>query len=168
MMIHKNLLVFPLLYLGILSCSSQQGVSNIPHDYRLRIGQSELTFEQQMYYLAAALEIYRLHTGAYPAQEENLEALLTKPEKLDETAHWFGPYTESEVFFKDPWNNRIVYTKEPESPYRLYSTGQDGVPSSDDIDARTLLPDLYRELDKLVGEGPLLPFMDEGGPNNSN
>ena len=151
-----------------VSCSGQQSASRIPPDYRLRSGESELTFQQQMYYLAAALEIYRLHTGAYPTQEDNLDALLTKPETVEGTGDWFGPYAESDRFFIDPWNNRIVYFKQPGGVYDLRSYGKDGVPSGDDIVARELMPDLFREIDKLAGYGPLLPVMSAEEQNDTN
>jgi type II secretion system protein G len=141
----------------IVSCSGQPSVSQIPTDYRLRSGESELTFQQQMYYIAAALEIYRLHTASYPTQEENLEALITKPETLGEESGWFGPYAESELFFIDPWNNRIAYSIQPNEPYDLRSYGKDGIQSEDDIIARELMPDLFREMDKLAGYKPLPP-----------
>lgn len=166
---YKSLFTAIHLFIVLLtSCSSQQGTATIPPDYRLRFGESELTFQQQMYYLAAALEVYRLHTGVYPTEEENLEALLTKPETMESSGDWFGPYAESEVFFTDPWNNRIAYTRQPNGVYDLRSNGKDGVPSHDDIDARVLMPDLFRELNKVAGYKPLLPNVSEEERNNTN
>lgn len=157
-----------LFFLSITACGKQPGISSIPSEYRLRSGDSELTFQQQIYYIAAALEIYRLHTGSYPTQEENLDALLTKPDSVIEDNKWFGPYAESEIFFTDPWNNRIAYTVQPNEVFDLRSYGKDGIKSGDDIIARDLMPDLFRELDKLAGQEPLLPNFAPDDHSNSN
>lgn len=167
MNVSKYYLLF-LIAVSIIACGKQQSISSIPSDYRLRSGDSELTFQQQIYYIAAALEIYRLHTGSYPTQEENLEALLTKPDSVTEENKWFGPYADSELFFTDPWNNRIVYTVQPNEVFDLRSYGKDGIKSGDDIIARDLMPDLFRELDKLAGQEPLQPNFAPDDNSNSD
>ncbi len=158
-------IIFIVFSFGFVGCGEQNRPSSIPQEYRLRVGDSELTFEQQMYYLAAALEIYRLHVGDYPSQENNLEALIAKPVILEGTGSWYGPYAESEAFFYDPWSNRIVYSMEPRQAYDLRSLGKDGEHSGDDVIAREMMPELFREIDKLAAFGPVSKAVNSMTPS---
>ena len=152
-------LLLGLLLIG-LGCAPAGGPSPVPSEYRLRVGEMQLSFEQQMRYLVAALEIYRLHVGAYPSAAHNLEALIASPEVLEATGTWFGPYAESSLLFQDPWGNHLEYKVGPDGLFDLRSLGQDGVPSEDDLTAQALLPDWFREVKKLSEFGPIpVPHM---------
>lgn len=139
---------------GLWGCS-QSGPPSVAEGYRLRVDGRELTFEQQLRYLAAAMEIYRLHVGNYPSNENNLGALAAKPEILEGTGAWNGPYAESDAFFMDPWGKRLVYRVSEDGVIDLFSLGPDGEPGGDDVSARALFPDWFREIEKLPEAGPI-------------
>ncbi|MBI4688189.1 MAG: type II secretion system major pseudopilin GspG [Nitrospirae bacterium] len=77
----------------------------------------------QIELLGTALDSFRLDVGRYPATEEGLQALITKPSGAEE---WSGPYLKKQEIPLDPWGNPYHY----ESPgkqgdYDLYSYGAD-------------------------------------------
>jgi general secretion pathway protein G len=93
--------------------------------------------------IATALDTYRLNLGRYPTEQEGgLSALLVKPNyenpRLGEK--WQGPYIKPGTRLEDPWGNKIRYEvvdrttddKKSGTPYKLYSTGPDGQPDTDD------------------------------------
>lgn len=75
--------------------------------------------------LEKALDQYRLDIGAYPATEQGLAALNTKPQNVEK---WAGPYLKKAVP-PDPWGNRYLY-KSPgdHADYDLFSLGSDAQP----------------------------------------
>lgn len=78
-----------------------------------------------------ALDTYRLDTGKYPATDEGLEALRTKPAGVE---RWDGPYLNKEVP-KDPWGNEYVYQSPGEhGDFDLMSYGADGSPGGEGSD----------------------------------
>lgn len=133
--------------------------------YRIRIGMQDCSFEQQLLYLTIALELYRLHVGAYPNMSNSLEALIGKPEVLEATGTWRGPYVESDSLFLDPWKRRLQYKLNEEGKAELSSLGSDGQPGYDDILAKDLFPDFFRELDKLPTLGRI-PIPSATGASN--
>lgn len=84
----------------------------------------------------SALGMYEMDNGRYPSTEQGLEALVTKPTVEPVPANWNGPYLKKKTVPKDPWGRSYVYrfpgTKNIDG-YDLFSTGQDGVESGDDI-----------------------------------
>jgi len=81
--------------------------------------------------IATALKLYELDNGNFPAAEEGLNALLTKPASAN---NWNGPYLEKKAL--DPWGREYKYKSPGEhrvADYDLYSLGKDGVESADDI-----------------------------------
>ena len=54
--------------------------------------------------LEKALDQYRLDVGAYPATEQGLAALNSKPQNVEK---WAGPYLKKAVP-PDPWGNRYL------------------------------------------------------------
>lgn len=122
--------------------------------YSIQIGEKDFTFKQQMLYVSLALELYRLHVGAYPSENHNLEALIAKPEILEASGIWRGPYAETAKVFTDPWGRKLVYRLDINRKVDLRSLGKDGVPSSDDVVAKDLFPDIYREMEKLPALSP--------------
>jgi general secretion pathway protein G len=52
-----------------------------------------------------ALGSYKLDTGAYPSQEQGLNALRTRPENVN---GWAGPYISQELPL-DPWGHPYGY-----------------------------------------------------------
>ncbi|MGH8017468.1 MAG: type II secretion system protein GspG [Opitutaceae bacterium] len=83
--------------------------------------------------MQAPLTSYKIHMGSYPP---SLQALLTPPDGGAE--RWKGPYlkTPGNTVPRDPWQRPYQYrfpgTKNPGS-YDLFSFGEDGVESADDI-----------------------------------
>ena len=83
--------------------------------------------------LPSALEAYKIDIGEFPTDEQGLEALLASPIGLE--AKWKGPYLSSRNL-KDPWGNDYLYTYPGTlsgADYDLWSLGEDGLPSVDDI-----------------------------------
>src|SRR5271157_4360433 len=75
---------------------------------------------------STALGSYKLDTGVFPTTEEGLQALLQKPEGVE---NWQGPYLQKEIG-NDPWQHPFVYRypgehgDEPD----IVSLGADGAP----------------------------------------
>ena len=81
----------------------------------------------------AALGLYKLDNGSFPATEQGLQALRVKPA---DATQWSGPYMPVDVP-KDPWGHDYVYKfpgehgDEPD----IISYGADGQPGGDGINA---------------------------------
>jgi general secretion pathway protein G len=76
----------------------------------------------QIAMLGTALDAYRLDVGAYPTEQEGLEALRKNPGH--ET--WDGPYLPKDIPL-DPWGHQYVYhCPGQHGDYDLYSLGGDG------------------------------------------
>lgn len=89
------------------------------------------TAEAQINLLESALDEYFLDVGQYPTTEMGLNALIERPEGLE---NWDGPYLKKKVIPKDPWGKDYQYKCPGEhGDYDLFSYGPDGQPSSDDI-----------------------------------
>ncbi|MAF84070.1 MAG: type II secretion system major pseudopilin GspG [Gammaproteobacteria bacterium] len=73
--------------------------------------------------LSAALDIYRLEVGHYPASAQGLQALVQQPENQ---SGWNGPYLRKRVVPKDPWSQEYHYRYPGENgDFDLYSLGAD-------------------------------------------
>ncbi|PYS56108.1 MAG: type II secretion system protein GspG [Acidobacteria bacterium] len=71
----------------------------------------------------SVLDTFRLDVGRYPAAEEGLQALRTRPGNLE---RWDGPYLRKDVPL-DPWQHPYVYRFPGQhSDYDLLSLGADG------------------------------------------
>ena len=120
--------------------------------------------------VANALDTYRMNLGHYPTEQEGgLDALLKKPTFESESMgeKWLGPYLKAGTSLEDPWGHTIRYelndattssggnTSDAEKngglPYKLFSSGPDGQPDTDDdikINARS-------STDSKTGSGPM-------------
>lgn len=81
--------------------------------------------------IATALKLYELDNGSFPSTEDGLNALLSKPASA---SNWNGPYLERKPL--DPWSREYNYKSPGEhrtADYDLYSLGNDGVESQDDV-----------------------------------
>ncbi len=92
--------------------------------YFAQIGKSEIKVARaQIDAFEKALDQYRLDTGRYPASEQGLSALVTRP---DNEPKWAGPYLKKSVP-DDPWGNKYVYRSPGEhGDFDLLSYGKDG------------------------------------------
>lgn len=79
--------------------------------------------------IGSALDLYELDNGIYPTTEENLNALLAKPQNAP---NWKGPYLKKRPV--DPWGNPYVYRSPGthNTDYDLYCYGRNGVEGGGD------------------------------------
>lgn len=94
--------------------------------YFSQIGKSETKAAMaQIDALGKALDQYRLDTGHYPSNEQNLVALFNRPANEPK---WAGPYLKKAAPL-DPWGMPYVYRHPGEhGEYDLFSFGKDGQP----------------------------------------
>ncbi len=82
--------------------------------------------------LSSTLELYRLEVGRYPAEEENLIALVEQPPDAEA---WAGPYLTNKDGIIDPWGRDYIYRYPGEhGDFDLYSLGADGQEGGDGED----------------------------------
>ena len=103
-----------------------------------RIDQArQTTTKTQIKSLEQALEFYQMDNGRYPTTEQGLDALVEAP-STEPVPHSYRPegYLQRGVVPKDPWKQTYQYSapgsRNPHS-FDLWSVGQDGNPSEDDI-----------------------------------
>ena len=71
-----------------------------------KLGQAkQKTAKAQIEMLMAALDVYRLDVGAYPSQQEGLNALVNNPGIQE----WVGPYLAKAQLPQDPWKHPYLY-----------------------------------------------------------
>lgn len=101
--------------------------------YFSQLGKSEVKAARaQIAGLGKALDLYRLDTGHYPAQDLGLQALVAAPAN---EIKWQGPYLDKGVPL-DPWGQAYVYKFPGEhGEYDLLSYGKDGKPGGVNEDA---------------------------------
>lgn len=86
--------------------------------------------------ISAALDLYKMDNGSFPTSEQGLAALVVQPTAAPVPAHWNGPYLKKKKIPQDSWGRPYVYLapgSHNKESYDLYSLGQDGVESKDDI-----------------------------------
>ena len=81
----------------------------------------------QLESFSAALDLYYLDNGVYPAGNEGLTALIERPSSA---RAWNGPYLKTSMVPADPWGHPYVY-KVPgdHTPYEIDSYGAGGIGS---------------------------------------
>jgi general secretion pathway protein G len=82
------------------------------------------TAKIQIESLSAAMDLYYLDNGRYPAMNEGLVALVQRPATAP---GWNGPYLKTSAVPADPWGRAYVY-KAPgdHAPYEIASWGPGG------------------------------------------
>ena len=80
--------------------------------------------------LSAAVDLYYLDNGHYPAPGEGLDALVRRP---GGDSGWNGPYLKTSATPNDPWGHPYLYKSPGEhAPYEIASYGPSGSQSGDD------------------------------------
>jgi general secretion pathway protein G len=127
-------LIEMIVVLAIIALIAALIVPNIigrPDQARVTVAQSDLRS------ISAALKMYRLDNGDYPATTQGLQALVTKPTGDPVPTNWnaSGYLDKLPV---DPWGNPYIYKNPGEdggSGFELTSLGKDGKPGGEGIDA---------------------------------
>lgn len=115
-------LVLVVIIIGSLAAMIMPRLAGRSEQAKVSVAKTDITAN-----IATALDLYELDNGQYP---RNLQALLTNPGGLN---NWNGPYIKRKSI--DPWGREYKYKYPPSrtKDYDLYSLGQDGVESDDDI-----------------------------------
>jgi general secretion pathway protein G len=96
------------------------------------LGDSKIkTAKIQIESFSAALDLYYLDNGAYPASNEGLTALVQRPSSA---LAWNGPYLRTGWVPNDPWGHPYIY-KVPgdHAPYEIDSYGSGTVGDSQNM-----------------------------------
>ena len=80
--------------------------------------------------LGAVLAAYQVTTGDFPTTEQGLQALVVKP-VIEPIPRKWKPLLDE--VWRDPWGRPYVYHYTWLKKYELFSLGEDGVESADDI-----------------------------------
>jgi general secretion pathway protein G len=79
--------------------------------------------------ISAALDLFRLDTGRYPSQAENLRALIERPAGA---GVWNGPYVKKMEQITDPWGRIFTYRiPGAHGEYDIYTLGADNTEGGD-------------------------------------
>ena len=82
------------------------------------------TTETQMSSLASAVDTFKLEYGRYPSEEEGLEALVKRPDWIDE-AEWKTQLGKESIPL-DGWKRPFIYKLDDTFGFRIISYGADG------------------------------------------
>jgi len=92
----------------------------------------ETTTKANLKALAAAVNQFRMDTGRFPTEDEQLMALIEQPTDVE---IWEpGGYLETTEINKDGWGNEFIYELYPESgkQFVIRSMGPDGEEGTED------------------------------------
>lgn len=93
------------------------------------VGDSKVSAaKSQIELFALALGAYRLDNDVYPATEQGLEALRTRPVTGEQPRNWRGPYL-AKLVTPDPWGRPYLYVgpgRVNPTSFDLYTLGRDG------------------------------------------
>lgn len=79
------------------------------------------------------LDLFHLEVGRYPTTAEGLNALVVKPENVE---NWHGPYLRKKKIPNDPWSHEYNYLAPGENGfYDLYTLGLDNTEGGEGDDA---------------------------------
>ncbi len=86
--------------------------------------------------IETALKLYKLDNGRYPATEQGLEALVSRPESGPPARSWReGGYLERKKVPLDPWGSPYVYASPGlQGEYDIISYGADGTRGGEGFD----------------------------------
>ena len=117
------------IIIGILAALVVPKIISRPDEARI------IAAKQDIASLLQALKLYRLDNQRYPATEQGLQALSTKPETAPIPPNWKpGGYVERAP--KDPWGNPYQYLNPGlRGEIDVFSYGADGAPGGEGNDA---------------------------------
>jgi len=94
-----------------------------------------LEARQQITEFSKALELFRMENGFYPSNEEGLNALVARTERVKTWPK--AGYLASQAIPKGPWGNPYVYLSpgSHDQNYDILCYGADGVSGGDGYDA---------------------------------
>lgn len=118
-----------LVIIGIVAALVVPNVIGRPDEARVAVASADLRS------VAASLEMYRLDNRTYPTTEQGLAALTVRPSAQPVPLNWVaGGYLPTPPV--DPWGNDYIYQSPADTgPYELMSTGADGLPGGEGVDA---------------------------------
>ena len=118
-----------IVILGILAALIVPKVMSRPDEARI------VAAKQDIAALVQALKLYKLDNLAYPATEQGLQALVTKPATQPAPPNWKpGGYVER--LPKDPWGKDYLYLNPGQhGEIDVYSLGGDGEPGGEGSNA---------------------------------
>jgi general secretion pathway protein G len=120
--------------IGILGAIIVPTFMSRPDQARVTAAQTDLRS------IGAALDLYRLDNFQYPASDQGLEALVTKPAGFPEPKN-YNPDGYIKALPTDPWGSPYVYERTGNG-FSLFSLGADGNEGGEGFDADIHLADL--------------------------
>ncbi len=102
-----------------------------------------ITTKANLKILHSSVNQFKMDTGRFPTEEEELTALIEQPSDVE---NWEpGGYLETTEIPKDGWGHDFIYELYPESgkPFVIISYGADGEEGGEDYDADLLSTDAY-------------------------
>lgn len=120
-------LMMVVLIMGILLAVVLPNVMG--SDDRARLAAAKGAFHN----IASALDMYRIHNGHYPSEDQGLQALVTRPSGYPSPKDW-GPEPYLRKLPVDPWGNEFIYTVDG-STFDIMSLGSDGAEGGEGVDA---------------------------------
>lgn len=118
-----------LVIIAIVAALIVPNVIGRPDEARVTVARTDIRT------IASSLEMYRLDNRRYPATNQGLMALVTRPVSPPVPQNWpAGGYLSQLPV--DPWGNAYVYRSPGDgAPYELMSLGADGQPGGEGVDA---------------------------------
>lgn len=118
-----------IVILGILAALIVPKVMSRPDEARI------VAARQDIASLVQALKLYKLDNLGYPATEQGLQALVSRPSTQPQPANWKpGGYIER--LPKDPWGRDYLYLNPGlRGEIDVYSLGADGEPGGEGSNA---------------------------------
>ncbi len=109
--------------LVVLAILSLLAFVAVPQVLKYLSGAKTDTAQIQVQNLAGTLDLYRLDVGAYPSEEQGIDALIERPSDAE---RWSGPYLRKREMLIDPWGRSYIYRFPGEhGEFDLYSLGAD-------------------------------------------
>jgi len=120
-------LMIVVVILAILAAAVIPRLSGRTKQARISTAQMDISAN-----ISVALDLYELDNGRYPASDQGLKALQTKPSSSPVPINWNGPYLKRKPI--DPWGNeyKYAYPGTHSNDYDLYSLGPDATEGTKD------------------------------------